>query len=556
MGKFTIFTLLPISFEGKNDNLNQPNYYDLIILRYPIKYFLYGAMQNFLSSIFPVFSRICLGLVCLLIYFSCNRKEPEKFRILTAGIKHESSTFNPYLTNTQDFDIKRGSAVLEGEEWAEYLKREGIDVIPTLHVRGGSSGLVANDTYESFRSEIIFKIRQAGTIDGIYLDMHGALHVEGYPDAQLDFIQCIRKEVGNGVLISGSFDLHGNMSSEFARSLDILTAYRTAPHVDQPQTRLRAVNLLVNALRSHWKPVVAHINVPILIPGEKGITAVEPLKSLYDHLPDIAMREGLLDASIFVGMPWTDIPRAGMSIQVVAQDKSYLNSAQNELRSLAEQLWKKRSLLQFDVPTDNIIGAVDIALKSEESTIFITDSGDNITAGAAGNNTLVLEYLISKGVRNAIVAGIVDPEAVRKCDEIGLGNEVSITIGGKIDAVFGKPLEIKGIVKMVSNYDSVTKRKPVVIELDGIDLVLLTERRSFLTPRDFEEVGLNPLDYKIVVVKLGYLFQDLRDIAPIAIMALTPGFANQQLEALPYQNLNRPIYPLDEDMKWNIEIGH
>lgn len=512
-----------------------------------------GTMQYFYSLIIPVTSKVCLSLVCLFFFFSCARNELQTLRILTAGIRHESNTFNPVLTTTNDFTIERGIAILEGEEWAEYLKNEGIEVIPTIHANAGPYGIVARNTYESFRSEIISEVRKAGKIDGIYLDMHGALHVQGYPDAQLDLIRSIRREVGDEILISGSFDLHGNMSSEFVQSLDLLTAYRTAPHVDQSQTRLRAVNLLVNALRNRWKPVVAHLNVPILIPGEKGITAVEPLNSLYEQLPDIAHQEGLLDASIFVGMPWTDVPRAGMSIQVVAQDKSYLTTAQDELRRLASQLWDKRRALQFDVPTDNIVGAVEIALNSEESTVFITDSGDNTTAGAAGDNTLVLEYLISQGVQRAIVAGIVDPDAVQHCDEIGVGNEVSITIGGKIDTVFGKSLEIRGIVKMVSNYDSLTRRKPAVVELDGIDLVLLTKRRSFISPQDFEEVGLNPLDYKIVVVKLGYLFQGLRDIAPMAIMALTPGFANQEIEGLPYQNVKRPIYPLDEDMQWEFE---
>ena len=512
---------------------------------------LSGAMQYIFSSIIPVISKVCLNLACLIMFFSCVKKEPETLRILTAGIRHESNTFNPVLTTTKDFAIKRGSAVLEDEEWAEYLKNEGIEVIPTMHASAGPFGVVAKDTYEFFRSEIISEVRQAGKIDGIYLDMHGALHVEGYPDAQLDLIQSIRKELGDAVLISASFDLHGNMSSNFVESLNLLTAFRTAPHVDDSQTRLRAVSLLVNALRNQWKPVVAHVHIPILIPGEKGITAVEPLKSLYEQLPNIAMQEGLLDASIFVGMPWTDVPRAGMSIQVVAQDKSYLTTAQDELRRLATQLWDERQRLQFDVPTDNIRGAVETALKSEESTVFITDSGDNTTAGAAGDNTLVLEYLISHGVQNALVAGIVDPEAVRYCDEVGVGNEVSITIGGKIDTVFGQSLEIRGIVKMVSSYDSLTRRKPAVVRLDGIDLVLLTDRRSFLSPQDFKEVGLDPLNYKIVVVKLGYLFQGLRDISPMTIMALTPGFANQVIEGLPYQNVNRPIYPLDEDMQWD-----
>jgi microcystin degradation protein MlrC len=81
-------------------------------------------------------------------------------------------------------------------------------------------------------------------------------------------------------------------------------------------------------------------------------------------------------------------------------------------------------------------------------------------------------------------------------------------------------------------------------------LVLLNQRRSFTSPEDFEEVGIDPLDHKIVVVKLGYLFQGLRDIAPRTIMALTPGFAYQEIEALPYQHVRRPIYPLDPDMEW------
>jgi microcystin degradation protein MlrC len=205
-------------------------------------------MQYILSSIIPVTSKVCLSLACLIMFFSCSKKEPETLRILTAGIRHESNTFNPVLTTMKDFSIKRGSAVLEDEEWAEYLKNEGIEVIPTMHASAGPFGVVAKDTYEFFRSEIISKVRQAGKIDGIYLDMHGALHVEGYPDAQLDLIQSIRKELGDAVLISASFDLHGNISSNFVKNLNILTAFRTAPHVDDSQTRLRAVSLLVNAL--------------------------------------------------------------------------------------------------------------------------------------------------------------------------------------------------------------------------------------------------------------------------------------------------------------------
>ena len=90
-----------------------------------------------------------------------------------------------------------------------------------------------------------------------------------------------------------------------------------------------------------------------------------------------------------------------------------------------------------------------------------------------------------------------------------------------------------------------------MVDVNGILLVLLNQRRSFTAPEDFTEVDIDPLKHKIVIVKLGYLFQGLRDIAPRTIMALTPGFANQTIEDLHYENVRRPIYPLDPEMLWN-----
>ena len=495
-------------------------------------------------------------LLGMMVLQTCAPKKTRPLRILTGGIRHESNTFNPMLTTRDYFTIKRGEEALQDEDWAGFLKQAGVEIIPTLHVDANPFGVVARGTYEEFVQEILQGIREAGELDGIYLDMHGALHAQGYADAQVDLIRSIRELVGEEVLIAGSFDLHGNISQEFVDGLNLLTAYRTAPHVDGAETRLRAVKLLLNALQKGQKPVIAHVKVPILIPGEKGITSVEPLKSLYAQLPAIAEKDGLLDASIFVGMPWTDVPRAGMSLQVVAQDPAFLESARQEAIRLATELWDQRLALQFDVPTDSIEGAVRTALESSASTVFITDSGDNTTAGAAGDNTLVLEYLLSQGVRNVVVAGIVDPEAVEACEQAGVGAPVALTIGGKLDTHFGKPYEINGTVRFLTTTPnpSTPKRRPAVVELDGIQLVLLNEGRSFISPQDFDEVGIDPLAFKIVVVKLGYLFQGLRDIAPQAIMALTPGFANQVIENLPYQNVSRPIYPLDPDMEWRAEF--
>lgn len=491
----------------------------------------------------------------LIIGSGCTPVKNTELRILVAGIRHESNSFMPYLTTADDFALLRGSDMTKNQAWAGFLEDEAVEVIPALVATCGPSGIVSKGAYEAFRDEILEAFSAAGPVDGIFLDMHGALHVEDYEDAQLDLIQQIRALMGEEILIAASFDLHGNISRGFMNGLNIISAYRTAPHVDGVETRLRTVHLLLEALRNNYQPQVAHINIPILIPGEKGITSVEPVKSFYDKLPEIASMEGLMDASIFVGMPWTDVSRAGMSVQVVARDAAYLDLAKEQAETLAGDIWDQRRNLQFDVETATIDKAIQMALESQDSTVFITDSGDNITAGAAGDGTLVLERLLTFQASNVMLAGIVDPEAVEQCIKAGLEAEVQLTVGGKIDYIYSKPLSIKGRVKGIFKGVFSSENSEVVMQVDGVSLVLLSSHRAFTDPKHFQAMEIDPLAYKIVVVKEGYLFQGLRDIAPRAIMALTPGFANQKLENLEYHQVRRPIYPLDPEMQWTAGIN-
>lgn len=487
---------------------------------------------------------------CFLSLLGCTSGENSNIRVLTAGIAHESNTFIPQMTGLEGFNIRRGSNVLQDQPWANFLEEQGVEVIPTLHASSGPSGMVSKEAYENLRDEIMEGISAAGAVDGIFLDMHGAMHVEGYPDAQVDFVQQIRKLVGNEVVIAASFDLHGNISPEFIEGLNIVSAYRTAPHIDGDETRLRTATLLVEALQNDLLPQTAHINLPILIPGEKGITSVEPLKSLYESLNQISAMEGLMDASIFVGMPWTDVNRAGMSVQVVARDKQHLPLAQAEAEALANTLWEQRDMLTFDVPTATLDDAIEMAVEAPEVTVFITDSGDNITAGAAGDGTLVLERLLAYRVPDAVLAGIVDPEAVEQCVSAGVGAEIELSVGGKIDNVYSKPLAISGTVIRLSSEPPDFNQMAAVVQVEGVLLVLQSGHNAFTDPAHFRAVEIDPLAHKIVVVKEGYLFQGLRDIAPRAIMALTPGFAYQLVENIEYEHVRRPIYPLDPQMTW------
>ncbi len=491
-----------------------------------------------------------LSVLLLFSVLSCKTEHQQK-KVLTLGISHESNTFSTLPVKETDFRVSRGDDVLKDQKWAEVLRQADIEIIPTLHAYAWPGGVVERQAFESFLNEILDSIKNAGNLDGIYMDMHGALHVEGYDDAQVTMINKIRELAGNEVLISGSFDLHGNLSPDFVKEIDLITAYRTAPHRDADETRIRAARMLIDAMNFNWKPHIEYVEIPILVPGEKSITEVEPLNSVYSQIPDVTNTEGLIDASIFAGYCWADLPRSAMRVFVIAKDQKYRSSARKEAVRLAQLIWDDREKMVLDVPS----GPVDEMISRTEEytgrTVFISDSGDNTTAGAPGDNTQVLDALLRHEVKNTLMAGIVDPAALKECINAGCGKKIKLSLGGKDDTVFCKPIEIEATVLFLSP-DSLmgTDRGVAVIETDGVKTVILKTRRSFTEINDFKETGLDPLSFKIVVVKLGYLFPELRDIAPVHLIALTSGFCNLDMRSLPFKNVRRPCYPLDDDMEW------
>jgi microcystin degradation protein MlrC len=493
---------------------------------------------------------LVFGILALLL-FSC-KKENERIRIFTCGIRHESNTFSTLPTSESNFTVARGVDVLKDQEWAKVAEKEGVELIPSLHAYAWPGGIVECSTFEKYKNEILEDLKKTENLNGIYLDMHGALHVEGYEDAQATLIKEIRNIVGDGVMISGSFDLHGNLSPDFVKNINILTGYRTAPHRDGVETKARAMSLLIESLKRGLKPHIETVTIPILIPGEKGITEVEPLHFIYAQIPEVAKKEGLMDASIFVGYAWADLSRSAMRVFVVANDTKYAGTARTEAQNLAQQIWDKRADMKLDVHSGNIDEMIALANKSDKKTVFISDSGDNTTAGAPGDNPQVLAALLKNKTKRALFAGIVDADFLSQCVALGVGKEIKSTIGGKEDKTFGFTLPIKGKIEFLSP-DSIMKtdRGAVILDVEGVKLVVMKSRRSFVERVDFEEVKLNPLDYKIVVVKLGYLYPELRDLAPEHLMALTSGFCNLEMVSLPFKNVDLKSYPLDINREWS-----
>jgi microcystin degradation protein MlrC len=466
-------------------------------------------------------------------------------RIAIGGVSHEGTTFSPILTGMEDLTVTRGDALLPTGKLRQLYDENHVELIPTLFARGVPSGILKKGTYLALKNEILDGLKSAGTLDGICLSLHGAMEVEDIGDGESDLVGAIRALVGDGVLISASLDLHGNITPELIGAADILTALRTAPHRDGEETRYRAASLLIRALKEGLKPEMVMIPVPLLLPGEKVITEVEPAASLYAMLEEVDRVPGILTSSIMVGFAWADVPHASASVIVVAEREREI--AHKQAVKLAEAFWARREKFTFDVESCDLDEAIDRALASDKKPVFISDSGDNPTAGATGDIPLVVERLLAKNVPDAVVASIVDPDVVNTCVAAGLNAQVTVAIGGKLDAVHGAPLTVTGKVALLSDDAG---EKIAVLRVKGVDVILTSKRGAFVTPGQFEALNIDVFAREIIVVKLGYLFPALRDIAPRAIMALSPGVSNEVIENLPFHRVRRPIFPLERDFAW------
>ncbi|MDR3692571.1 MAG: M81 family metallopeptidase [Fimbriimonas sp.] len=454
-------------------------------------------------------------------------------RIAVAGIGHETNTFSSLRTTLSDFWVRRGEECVP-REIAEEFGAE-VELAPCLIASATPNGMVTLSAYTELRDELLARLKLRMPFDGIYLSLHGAMEVEEIGDGETDLLRSIRRLVGPNMPIAASLDLHGNLSPEFVASVNILTALRTAPHIDGPETRVRAFRHLVQSIRQGVRLTTAMKKLPLLLPGENAVTATEPSKSLYAHISELESNEGIWDASLMIACAWTDSPHTSVSTLVVGEDGERASTLACEYGDL---VWTKRHEFGPEVATIPLREAIARAMAATEGPVFVSDSGDNVTAGGAGDVSFMLGKLLTAGAKDVLYAGITDPAAVEACVAVGPGETVELSLGGKLDAINCQPL---GITAKVLRVEGGT----ATVEVDDITVVITDGRRPFHTLESFEPSGIDPLSKRIVVVKQGYLAPELRERCSETFIALTPGFTDLRIACLPYRNLSRPIYPLD-----------
>jgi microcystin degradation protein MlrC len=455
-------------------------------------------------------------------------------KIAVAGIGHETNTFSTLRTTLDDFRIRRGAECIQGEPWESLVKFA--ELAPCLVASATPNGLVAAEAYETLKRELLERLAEQLPVDGLFLDLHGAMHVDEIGDGETDLLRDIRSLVGPDLPIAASLDLHGNLSQEFVSSVNILSALRTAPHIDRQETLIRIFGHLVRAIRENHRPATAMIKLPLLLPGEYAVTAVEPSKSLYGHIAEIEAHTGVWDASLMIACAWTDSPNTSVSTLVVGEDLATCDSL---ARSFAERVWDKRAEFGPEVDTISAEEAIRRAGSYPDGPIFISESGDNVTAGGAGDVPFFLGMLLESGLQNVLYAAIADRQAVYDCSLARQGGAVTLSLGGKLDAINGKPLILEANVLRVESGIA-------TVQSEGVTLLITDGRRPFHTLSSFGPSGLDPLSKKVVVVKQGYLAPELRERCSTTFMALTPGFTDLRLASLPYRFIRRPVYPLDD----------
>ena len=476
-------------------------------------------------------------------------------RIAIAGLGIESSTFSPALTTEEAFHAKYGADVFSSYPFlsVDSPLRKRIQWIPAIVGKSLPGGAVTREAYESLVNKTLDSLKKNAPYDGLWFDIHGAMSVVGLDDPEGDFITRIRKVIGKKTLISTSMDLHGNVSWRLAQNTDLITCYRMAPHEDAMETKERAVKNLVQRIESgKGKPAYkAWIPIPILLPGEKTSTRIEPGKSIYKAVAPAAARDGIIDAAIWIGYAWADEPRNHAVVMVTGDNKEKVTKTANEL---AQSFWNARSEFAFVAPTGTLTQCLDKAIASTKRPFFISDSGDNPTAGGAGDVTWTLTEILKRSEfkpedgLSLIYASIPGPDLIKQAIAAGVGAHVEGYVGAKVDARFAPPLFISGKVEAIEHGDRDAEVE-AVIRVGSVHVIVTQKRKPYHKERDFTRLGLNPRKADIVVVKIGYLEPELYAMRADWLLALTLGGVDQNLERLGYKRIQRPMFPLDKNME-------
>jgi len=439
------------------------------------------------------------------------------------------------------------------------LERRGATPVPLLYAHALPSGLLDEASYLRLQALVLAALQDSEAISGLVVCLHGALATQTDRRGDYRILRAIRYEVGEHMPIALTLDLHGNATRELIALAEVVTGYRTNPHVDQADTGRRAATLLTATMTGALAPTTAIETCPAIFPDESLRIPGGILDDLLDDA--VAAASGsVIDVSVFPTQPWLDAPGIGFTTVVLADDDHA--GARRLAREITRTVWRRR----HEFVVERLLApkkALARALASDVRPFVITESADAPTAGAAGDNPAMLRALTIWGADRTMLTTIVDAPATVACHGAGVGATLSLRIGGSIDQRWAARVSITGKVVLVGDGDyqltgvgytgmTVSMGRFSVLRRGGLHL-LITELPAWSAdPGTWRHAGLDPYDVDVLVVRscTDYI-ANFPASAPSAVIADVPGATTPRLTRLAFEHCDVVPYPIDPKARFD-----
>lgn len=459
-------------------------------------------------------------------------------KILVGSFQCESNTFSPAKAGKENFYILHGEEA-KNKLFASHLFEEaGFEVVPLVYAVSLPSGMVTRECFDEVLADFRKEAAKHPDAAGIYLYLHGAMYVEGLGSGEEFTVKGLRKTVGDQIPISLAQDFHGNLADGLIPNVQAISGYRTAPHTDYDETETRAAVALMRILNEKAVTVPHFFRIRVQF-ADAAQTSVEPYVSIMKMVRELDADPDVISASVFNGQPWVDAPC--MSASVIVYSKANHEAVHAKAKAIADYFDAHKTDLKFGVPALAPDKTVD-AVKTMAKPVFVSDSGDNTTAGAGGESAFLLERFLGSGVKT-LYTSLYCPTAWVKLTEMKPGDRATLTIP-KTDEYTGDVIVEGEYVKRgkILGFVGEESGEGVLFRADNVDIVFASVRTSFTMKEHFTAMGVNVADYEAVVVKQGYLWPDAAKLAASQVFCMTPGTATNDFATLSFKNLVGDYY--------------
>jgi len=490
-------------------------------------------------------------------------------RIAVGGILHESSTCVQTRTTIKDFEFDRG--VIRGDDiikrftgtnvctggFLEGAEKYDYQVVPLLRASAFPGGVIVREDYEALKQELLERLSEAeqtsGPVDGVLLDLHGAMVVEGIDDGDGDVIDAVRKQIGLERPIVVTQDLHGNHTKLRVAQADALVGFDTFPHVDMAERGLEAANIITQTLRGEIRPTMAIHQLPMFWSTRCQVTAHPPMDEVIRHMHEMEQRPGVICITVATGFPWADVPEVGSSVIVVADGKE--SFAQETADELGAWIWERRE--RWYSPPVTVKEALEEGETRGQYPIILADHTDNTGGGSPGDSTEVLRTFLELGLQDALLLYMVDPDVAQQAHAAGVGATIAVSLGGKSDPSQGPPIETDAEVLALSDggfaYDGPmfagltgSMGTSALLRVEGVLVVVVTAREQPFDPAFARSLGVDCSAMKYIALKSAAHFRAAFEPMAGSIFNVdAAGIHTHVFKDLPYKKRTRPVYPVE-----------